>query len=118
VSLLVKGARVVTAADDYTADVFVAEDTVTMIAAALDIPADHVIDAAGCYLLPGGMHQSVVARTHATGTWVATQWCAVRTVIAAGRAIVDNGVFTGKPASGRYIARDASGQQQRDEGAR
>jgi N-acyl-D-aspartate/D-glutamate deacylase len=68
VSLLVKGARVVTAADDYTADVFVAEDTVTMIAA--------------------------------------------------GRAIVDNGAFTGKPGSGRYIARDASGQQQRDEGAR
>jgi dihydropyrimidinase len=35
---------------------------------------------------------------------------AVRTVIAAGRAIVDNGVFTGKPGTGRYLARDASGQ--------
>ena len=35
---------------------------------------------------------------------------AVRTVIAAGRAIVDNGVFTGKPGAGRYLARDASGQ--------
>jgi dihydropyrimidinase len=55
VSLLTKGARVVTAADDYLADVFVAEDTVTTIAATLDIPADHVIDAAGCYLLPGGV---------------------------------------------------------------
>lgn len=54
-SLLVKGARVVTASDDYLADVFVADDTVTMIAATLDIPADHVIDAAGCYLLPGGV---------------------------------------------------------------
>jgi hypothetical protein len=31
-------------------------------------------------------------------------------VIAAGRAIVDNGVFTGKPGAGRYLARDASGQ--------
>jgi dihydropyrimidinase len=35
---------------------------------------------------------------------------AVRTVIAAGRAIVDNGVFTGKPGAGRYLARDVSGQ--------
>jgi dihydropyrimidinase len=55
VSLLTKGVRVVTAADDYLAEVFVAEDTVTTIAATLDIPADHVIDAAGCYLLSGGV---------------------------------------------------------------
>lgn len=54
-SLLVKGARVVTAGDDYLADVFVADDTVTTIGARLDIQADHVIDATGCYLLPGGV---------------------------------------------------------------
>jgi dihydropyrimidinase len=55
VSLLIKGARVVTAADDYTADVYVENDKVTTIGAALDLPADQVIDAAGCYLLPGGV---------------------------------------------------------------
>jgi dihydropyrimidinase len=55
VSLLIKGARVVTAADDYVADVYADDDRVTTIGAALDLPADKVIDAAGCYLLPGGV---------------------------------------------------------------
>ncbi|MCV7366827.1 dihydropyrimidinase [Mycolicibacterium duvalii] len=55
VSLLIKGARVVTAADDYVADVYVADGKVTTIGAALDIPADQVIDASDCYLLPGGV---------------------------------------------------------------
>ncbi|WP_197373303.1 dihydropyrimidinase [Mycolicibacterium baixiangningiae] len=54
-SLLIKGARVVTAADDYLADVYVADDRVTTIGATLDLPADHIVDAAGCYLLPGGV---------------------------------------------------------------
>jgi dihydropyrimidinase len=35
---------------------------------------------------------------------------AVRTVIAAGRPVVDDGVFVGKPGSGRYLRREASGQ--------
>jgi dihydropyrimidinase len=55
VSLLIKGARVVTAADDYSADVYVENDRVSTIGAALDRPADRVIDATGCYLLPGGV---------------------------------------------------------------
>ncbi|MEU0970997.1 dihydropyrimidinase [Streptomyces sp. NPDC005917] len=54
-SLLIKGARVVTAADDYLADVYVADDKVTTIGASLDLPAERVIDATGCYLLPGGV---------------------------------------------------------------
>jgi dihydropyrimidinase len=55
VSLLIKSARVVTAADDYTADVYVCDGKVTTIGAELDLPADQVIDATGCYLLPGGV---------------------------------------------------------------
>jgi dihydropyrimidinase len=55
VSLLIKGARVITAADDYLGDVYVENDTVTTIGASLDLPADKVIDATGCYLLPGGV---------------------------------------------------------------
>ncbi|GAA1271375.1 dihydropyrimidinase [Pseudonocardia aurantiaca] len=54
-SLLVKGGRVVTAADDYVADVYIADTTVTTIGASLDIPADKVVDATGCYVLPGGV---------------------------------------------------------------
>src|SRR5437588_8601934 len=52
-SVLIKGGRVVTAADDYTADVFVEDETVTLIGESLDIAADKVIDASGKYLLPG-----------------------------------------------------------------
>jgi dihydropyrimidinase len=55
VSLLIKGARVITAADDYIGDVYVADDRITTIGAGLDLAADHVIDATGCYLLPGGV---------------------------------------------------------------
>src|SRR4051794_1848188 len=54
-SVLIKGGRVVTAADDYVADVFIADETVTLIGESLDQPADRVIDASGKYLLPGGV---------------------------------------------------------------
>src|SRR5205814_8589743 len=52
-SLLIKGGRVVTAADDYVADVFVEDERISLIGAELDLQADRVIDAAGKYLLPG-----------------------------------------------------------------
>src|SRR6185295_15300489 len=54
-SVLIKGGRVVTAADDYIADVYIEDETVTLIGESLDQPADRVIDAAGKYLLPGGV---------------------------------------------------------------
>src|SRR4051812_9978462 len=54
-SVLIKGGRVVTAADDYVADVYVDDETVTLIGESLDQPADRVIDASGKYLLPGGV---------------------------------------------------------------
>lgn len=58
-SLLVRGARVVTAADDYVADVYAADETVTLIGRDLDVAADVVIDGSGCYLLPGGVDPHV-----------------------------------------------------------
>jgi dihydropyrimidinase len=54
-SVLIKGGRVVTAADDYIADVYIEDETVTLIGESLDQPADRVIDASGKYLLPGGV---------------------------------------------------------------
>ena len=58
-SLLVRGARVVTACDDYTADVFAADATITVIGRDLNVPADTVVDGTGCYLLPGGVDPHV-----------------------------------------------------------
>jgi dihydropyrimidinase len=52
-SVLIKGGRVLTAADDYIGDVFVDGEQITVIGASLDVPADRVIDATGKYVLPG-----------------------------------------------------------------
>jgi len=52
-SVLIKNGRVVTAADDYVADVYVEGERVTLIGEALDVDADRVIDATGKYVLPG-----------------------------------------------------------------
>ena len=54
-SILVKNGRVVTAADDYHADVFVEDETVTAIGRDLGFPADRIIDATGRLVLPGGI---------------------------------------------------------------
>ena len=52
-SVLIKGGRIVTATDDYVADVFVENETVSCIGADLDLEADRTIDADGKYVLPG-----------------------------------------------------------------
>jgi dihydropyrimidinase len=54
-SVLIKGGRVITAADDYVADVYVEDERISLIGASLDVEADRVIDATGKYVLPGGV---------------------------------------------------------------
>src|SRR5881398_2920207 len=54
-SVLIKEGRVVTAADDYVADVFVEDERISLIGESLDVQADRSIDAAGKYVLPGGV---------------------------------------------------------------
>src|SRR5881394_3318452 len=52
-SVLIKGGRILTAADDYVADVYAEDETITLIGESLDVAADKVIDASGKYVLPG-----------------------------------------------------------------
>src|SRR5918911_4630776 len=52
-SVLIKGGRVITAADDYVADVFVEGERISLIGESLDVSAEKTIDAAGKYVLPG-----------------------------------------------------------------
>jgi dihydropyrimidinase len=59
-SVLIKGGRIVTASDDYVADVYVDDATIALIGDGLTQAADRVIDARGTYLLPG----AVDAHTH------------------------------------------------------
>ncbi len=52
-SVLIKGGRVITAADDYLGDVFVEDERISLIGESLDVQADRTIDASGRYVLPG-----------------------------------------------------------------
>src|SRR5690348_1418033 len=52
-SVLIKGGRILTAADDYVADIYAEDETITLIGESLDQQADKVIDASGKYVLPG-----------------------------------------------------------------
>jgi dihydropyrimidinase len=54
-SVLIKGGRIVTAADDYVGDIFVEDGKVSLIGASLDVEADKVIDAGGKYVIPGAI---------------------------------------------------------------
>jgi dihydropyrimidinase len=54
-SILIKGGRVITAADDYVADVYVEDERVSLIGESLELQADRTIDASGKYVLPGGV---------------------------------------------------------------
>ena len=54
-SVLIKGGRVITAADDYVADIFIEDERISLIGESLDMSADSVIDAAGKYVLPGAV---------------------------------------------------------------
>jgi dihydropyrimidinase len=54
-SVLIKGGRVITAADDYVGDVFVENERISLIGESLDVESDKVIDASGRYVLPGGV---------------------------------------------------------------
>jgi dihydropyrimidinase len=54
-SILIKGGTVVTASDQYTGDVFVDGDKISAIGSSLTMTAERVIDAAGKYVLPGGI---------------------------------------------------------------
>lgn len=59
-SLLIKNGRIVTATDDYFADIYVVGETIAQIGVDLAVEADKTIDASGKILFPGG----VDAHTH------------------------------------------------------
>ena len=52
---LIKGGTIVTAVDRYVGDVLVEEEKISLIGQSIDVAADKVIDAAGKYVLPGGV---------------------------------------------------------------
>ncbi len=57
---LIKNGRIVTAVDDYVADILVDGETISVIGKKLDMEADKVIDAKDRLVIPGGID----AHTH------------------------------------------------------
>jgi dihydropyrimidinase len=53
--ILIRNGRVVTAVDDYRADILIEGETISTIGARLEMEADRVIDAAGKLVIPGGI---------------------------------------------------------------
>ncbi|MHB8692617.1 MAG: dihydropyrimidinase, partial [Solirubrobacteraceae bacterium] len=54
-SVLIKDGRIITATDDYVADLLIEGETISTIGRSLGSSADTVIDAAGKYVLPGAI---------------------------------------------------------------
>src|SRR3954470_19490797 len=52
---LIKSGTVVTASDQYRGDVLIEDEKIVLIGTAIDVQSDKVIDAAGKYVLPGGI---------------------------------------------------------------
>ena len=54
-STLIKNGRIITAEQDYKADIFIKNDKITLIGEELKIEADTIIDANGKLVIPGGV---------------------------------------------------------------
>jgi dihydropyrimidinase len=58
-SILIKNGRIITATDDYVADIFIEGETVSAIGKNLNVTANEVIDASGRLVMPGGIDPHV-----------------------------------------------------------
>lgn len=68
-SLLIKNGRIVTAADDYVADILIEGEKVIRIGKSLDVNAEQVIDANGKLVIPGGIDPHVHLEMPFMGTF-------------------------------------------------
>lgn len=58
-SILIKNGRIITATDDYMADIFIEGETISQIGKNLKVNADQEIDATGKLVMPGGIDPHV-----------------------------------------------------------
>ena len=68
-SILIKNGRVITATDDYVADIYIEGETVQAIGTNLEVTADEVIDASGKLVMPGGIDPHVHLEMPFMGTF-------------------------------------------------
>jgi dihydropyrimidinase len=86
--LLIKSGRIITATDDYQADVYCEGETITRIAPAIDRktlpPATEVVDAAGKYVFPGFIDPHVHIYLPFMGTYAADDYASASQAALAG----------------------------------
>jgi dihydropyrimidinase len=68
-SVLIKNGRVITATDDYVADILIEGEVVTRIGKNLDVVAGKIIDASGKLVMPGGVDPHVHLEMPFMGTF-------------------------------------------------
>jgi dihydropyrimidinase len=70
-SILIKAGRIITAAEDYVADIYIEGEQIVLIGKTLDVQADTVINASRKYVLPAG----VDVHTHMDVPFMGTSTC-------------------------------------------
>ncbi len=68
-SILIKNGRIITAVDDYVADIFIEGESVSAIGKDLNLTADTIIDASGKLVFPGGIDSHVHLDLPVMGTF-------------------------------------------------
>ena len=53
---IIRNGQIITAVDNYRADILIEDEVVSVIGARLDMQADHVIDAAGKLVTPSSIN--------------------------------------------------------------
>lgn len=68
-SILIRNGRIVTASEDYVADIYIEGETVHSIGKNLPMQADQIIDAGSMVVMPGGIDPHVHLQMPFMGTW-------------------------------------------------
>ena len=100
-SLLIKNGRIITATDDYHADVYCAGETVTRIEKSIDVkscaPGTEFVDATGKYVFPGFIDPHVHVYLPFMGTYAKDTWeTASRAAIMGGTTTLIEMICPGK----------------------
>ncbi len=108
---LIRNGRIVTAVDDYRADLLLEDGQIAAIGKRLDVgPDTQVIDASGLLVLPGG----VDVHTHLDNTFGDSTTCddyesGTRAAASRGELIVDGEQWLGRPGRGQFQVRGEVG---------
>ncbi|MEP7142522.1 MAG: dihydropyrimidinase [Ferruginibacter sp.] len=68
-SILIKNGNIITASDNYVADIFIEGETISSIGENLSVPADTIIDASGLLVFPGAIDPHVHLEMPFMGTF-------------------------------------------------